>query len=116
MNVERIASVNENYAPEPSFEAYNDGTSVVIDVLAPGYNLADFKVTVTKDALRLSAGDSTSSVDTFCEPFLLVIPRAKENQMAITRDTTKVSYEAGTLRVAIAIPDAMKPVELNVAE
>ncbi|HNW88064.1 MAG TPA: Hsp20/alpha crystallin family protein [Bacteroidales bacterium] len=116
MSIERIASVNNQYAPEPTFEAYNDGKSVIVDVLAPGFNLVDFKVSATKDALRVSAEESTAEVSTFAEPFLLAIPRAKENQMPITKETTTVTYVAGTLRVAIAIPESMKAVELNITE
>lgn len=116
MSIERIATVNNNYAPEPTFEGYNDGKSVVIDILAPGFNIVDFKVSATKDALRVAADESSADVATFAEPFFLSIPRSKENQMPITKDTTTVTYVGGTLRVAIAIPESMKAVELNVTE
>lgn len=107
------------YLPEAKYFARNeDGKEVAIYIVAPGYEKEDFDITVTKDALKITAAKKTSVpvslyAQGFCNTFRRRVTE-DDDILPITGDNTSVTYAGGILRVAITIPSELHPTKLAV--
>ena len=111
---------NTAYRPEAPFYARNeDGTAVVIYIVAPGYTKEDIEITVTKEALTVSAGKKKDiPVNLYAQGFKNAFSRRMAEEdvdvLPITGENTTVSYEAGLVRIAIEIPTELHPTKLSI--
>jgi HSP20 family molecular chaperone IbpA len=107
------------YLPEAKYYAGNeDGKNVVIYIVAPGYTKEDFNISVTKDALKVTAAKKKDiPVNLYAQGFSNTFRRRvsdEEATLPITGDNTSVTYVNGILRIAIEIPVEMHPTTLEV--
>lgn len=116
INLDQFAAQLEaSNLPSPEFVPYRtkDRSHVVIDLNVPGFNLSDFNIYATSEYLYVKAEKSTSEFHTFAHPFLAKIMRSEENPLPLSQETLRTTYEGGTLRIEIKVPDSMKPVDLS---
>jgi len=107
-----------NSAPEAKYVVRNeDDENIVIYIVAPGYEKADFDVTVTKEKLTVSANKKKDvPLGLYAQGFSNSFNRRTEGEdlLEITGKNTKVTYDGGVLRIAIAIPEELHPEQIAV--